>query len=186
MADDFRCRQGLAQAFLKLLETDIMNFRERMTSIIAVLALASGTSLAQAPVGGPQRGPGGVAVDAGIAASAGRPTTLQRQGLDDPALKLSGVQKTQIDTLFDGYMAEQNALGEKYPMTPGAPPSAEVTVARAKLREQFTAAVIKVLDDSQRKTWEAVQAAARPVRVPAVGVPSFPGGPGGSGPPPAR
>jgi hypothetical protein len=99
---------------------------------------------------------------------------ISRMALDDPALKLSDAQKGQIDKLVDGYIAEQSTLREKYPMTQGSPPSQEAMTAMRGARENFTSAVGKVLNDSQRATWEASMAARRP-----------PGGPPGGGPPPA-
>lgn len=72
--------------------------------------------------------------------------------------------------------AEQKMLAAKYPMTPGTPPSQEAMTARRAARENLNTAVGKVLDDTQRKTWETAQAARRPM-----------GGPGGGmGPPPTR
>ena len=74
---------------------------------------------------------------------------------------------------LDGYIAEQATLREKYPMTQGSPPSQEAMTAMRGSRENLNTAVGKVLNDSQRATWEATMAARRP-----------PGG-GPGGPPPA-
>jgi len=103
-----------------------------------------------------------------------KPTMISRLGLDDAALKLSDAQKGQIDKLVDGYIAEQATLREKYPMTQGSPPSQDMMNAMRSSRENLNTAVGKVLNDSQRATWEAGMAARRP-----------PGG-GPGGPPPAR
>ncbi len=136
---------------------------KRILTITAASAvvLVSSTAFAQAPPGGGMRAP----MD--------RPTVITRMGLDDPALKLSDAQKGQIDKLVDGYIAEQATLREKYPMTQGSPPSQEAMTAMRGARDNFTGAVGKVLNDSQRATWEASMAARRP-----------PGG-GPGGPPPA-
>jgi len=149
--------------------------RGGMMAMLAVMAFASVGAMAQAPGGGPPRGMGGMGMGMG---PADRPTTIQRQGLDDPALKLTAAQQAQIDKIVDGYLAEQKALGEKYPMTQGAPPSQEAMTARMTSRDNFNAALGKVLDDSQKKTWEAARAARRP---PGGGM-----GGGAGGPPPAR
>jgi hypothetical protein len=147
----------------------IVKSRGGMMAMLAVMAFASVNAMAQAPGGGPPRGMGG---------PADRPTTIQRQGLDDPALKLTDAQKAQIDKIVDGYLADQKTLGEKYPMTPGAAPAPEAMAARTAARDKLTADVGKVLDDSQKKTWEAARAARRP---PGGGM-----GGGAGGPPPAR
>jgi hypothetical protein len=152
----------------------ILKFRSGILAAVAALALASVGALAQAPGGGPPRGMG-MGMGMGMGA-ADRPTMIQRLGLDDAALKLSDAQKGQIDKIVDGFLAEQKTLAEKYPMTPGTPPSQEAMTARRAARENLNAAVGKVLDDTQRKTWETAQAARRPM-----------GGPGGGmGPPPPR
>lgn len=130
---------------------------------------------AQAP---PPGGPGGGPPRMGMMGAADRPTTIQRQGLDDPALKLTDAQKAQIDKIVDAYLADQKAMRDK--MTPGSPPSQDVMGAMRAAREKFTADIGKVLNDDQRKTWEAAQAARR--------AQFGGGGPGGGpgGPPPAR
>jgi hypothetical protein len=147
-----------------------------MMAMLAVMAFASVGAMAQAPAGGPPRMGGGMG--GGMGAPADRPTTIQRQGLDDPALNLTAAQKAQIDKIVDGYIAEQKTLAEKFPMTPGSPPSQEAMAARMAARDNLNAAVGKVLDDSQKKTWEAARAARRP---PGGGM-----GGGAGGPPPAR
>jgi Spy/CpxP family protein refolding chaperone len=141
-------------------------FKKILTATAAsAVVLVSATVLAQAPGGGPP--PGG-----GMRAPMDRPAMISRMALDDPALKLTDAQKGQIDKVVDGYIAEQATLREKYPMTQGAPPSQEAMTAMRGARENLNTAVGKVLNDSQRATWEASMAARRP-----------PGGPGG--PPPA-
>jgi Spy/CpxP family protein refolding chaperone len=130
----------------------------------SAVVMVSATAFAQGPPGGGMRGP----MD--------RPTIIQRMALDDPALKLSGDQQKQIDKLMDGYIAEQATLREKYPMTQGSPPSQEAMTAMRSARENLNTAVGKVLNDSQRATWQAAMAARRPPG----------GGPPGGGPPPAR
>ncbi|MEO6185553.1 MAG: hypothetical protein ABIP38_09015 [Steroidobacteraceae bacterium] len=150
----------------------IVKSRGGMMAMLAVMAVASVGAMAQAPAGGPPRMGGGMGMG-----PADRPTTIQRQGLDDPALNLTAAQKAQIDKIVDAYVVEQKTLGEKFPMTPGSPPSAEAMAARTASRDNLNAAVGKVLDDSQKKTWEAARAARRPPG----------GGMGGAGgPPPAR
>ena len=142
-------------------------FRKILAATAAsAVMLVSASAFAQAPGGGPP--PGG-----GMRGPMDKPTMISRLGLDDAALKLSDAQKGQIDKLVDGYIAEQATLREKYPMTQGSPPSQDMMNAMRSSRENLNTAVGKVLNDSQRATWEAGMAARRP-----------PGGPGG--PPPAR
>jgi Spy/CpxP family protein refolding chaperone len=147
-------------------------FREALVvataSVMAVFAVGAA---AQAPAGGPPRG-GGMGMGMGMGA-ADRPTTIERMGLNDPALKLTAAQQAQIDKIIDGYIAEQKTLAEKYPMTPGSPPGQDAMQARRTARDNLNAALGKVLNDEQRKSWEAAQAARRPQ-----------GGPGG--PPPGN
>lgn len=133
-----------------------------------MMALMAMGAAAQAPMGGPPRGAG-----MGMMGPVDKASTIERMGLNDPALKLTAAQKAEIDKVAEAYVAEQKALGEKYPMGQGTPPSQEGMQARRAAREKFTAAVGKVLDEGQRKTWEAAQAARRPPM----------GGPGGAPPP---
>jgi hypothetical protein len=140
-------------------------------SLMTVVAV---DAAAQAPApGGPPRGMGMGGM--GMMGPADKATTIERMGLNDPALKLTAAQKADIDKLADAYVTDQKALAAKYPMAQGSPPSQEGMQARRDAREKFTAAVGKVLNDEQRKTWEAAQAARRPPM----------GGPGGPGGPPA-
>lgn len=132
------------------------------------MAVVSFHALAQVPAGGPPRGAPGM----GMMGPADKASTIERMGLNDAALKLGAEQKAQIEKITGDYIAEQQALAEKYPMAPGNPPSEEGMRARRDAREQYTAAIGKVLDDEQRKTWQAAQAARRP-----------PMGPPGGGPP---
>jgi hypothetical protein len=169
---------------------NIMKSRGGMVTVLATLALASASAFAQAPgggpggAGGPPRGMGGGGM--GMGGVADRPTTIERQGLNDPALNLTAAQKAEIDKVVDAYLAEQKTLAEKYPMTPGSPPAADAMAARTKARDAFTAALGKVLNDAQRKTWEAARAARGPGGGMGGGRPGGPGGPGAGGPPPAR
>ena len=135
------------------------------------MAMISLGAAAQAPGGGPPGGGmGGMRMGA-----ADRPTTEQRMGLTDPAMKLTAAQQSQIDKIVDAYLDDQKKLAEKYPMAQGSPPSQEAMAARQASRETMTTAVGKVLNDDQRKIFEAAQQ-----RRPGGG------GPGGAmGPPPA-
>jgi Spy/CpxP family protein refolding chaperone len=139
-------------------------------SVMAVFAVGAA---AQAPAGGPPRG-GGMGMGMGMMGPQDRPGTIERMGLNDPALKLTAAQKAEIDKIVDGYIAEQKTLAEKYPMTPGSPPSQDAMQARRSARDNLNTALGKVLNDEQRKSWEAAQAARRPPM----------GGPGG--PPPGN
>jgi hypothetical protein len=137
----------------------------------AMMTMAAG-AMAQAPGGGPG-GPGG-----GFGPPTDRAGVIQRNGLGDAALKLTDAQKAEIDKAADAYLAEM----QKVPAAaPGGPPSPEVQAARTKARDNLTAAVNKVLNDEQKKTWQAAQAARRP-----PGGMGGPGGPPGGGPPGGR
>lgn len=143
----------------------------------AMLTMAAG-AMAQAPGGGPGGGPprGGPGMGGGMGGF-GQPTdragVLQRNGLDNADLKLTAAQKAEIDKAADAYLAEI----QKIPAAaPGGPPSPEVQAARTKARDNLMAAVNKVLNDDQKKTLEAAQAARR-----GGGGMGGPGGPGGGG-----
>jgi Spy/CpxP family protein refolding chaperone len=124
--------------------------------------------VAQAPPGGgPGRGMGmGGPVD--------KASMTQRLALDADGLNLTADQKGKIDKILDAYIADQNKMRAQ--MQPGSPPSQEAMGAMRASREKLNADVGAVLNDAQKKTWEAAMAARRPAGPP--------GGPGG--PPPGR
>lgn len=155
-----------------------------LAAATGVMLMVSGMASAQAPGGGPGAGPprGGMGMGMGMG-TPDRAGTIQRQGLNDPALKLTDAQKAEIDKIADAYVKEITAVNEKYPMTPGSPPSQEAMSARQKANENLTAAVGKVLNADQRKTWEAAQASRRGGPGGPGGGRGGPGGPGGFGGP---
>jgi Spy/CpxP family protein refolding chaperone len=130
-----------------------------------VLAVMSYGALAQAPGGGP----GG-----GMRMQLTRESVEQRNGLDNPELKLTADQKMQIDKLADGYVENMQKM-----MGGGGPPDMQ---AFMKARQDFAAAVGKVLNDEQRKMWEASQQRRGPGG--GMGGNRGPGGGGPGGPPP--
>lgn len=137
--------------------------RVLIATVVAAGAFAATPLLAQAPQGGGMGGMGMMPMD--------RASMEQRLALDAEGLNLSAAQKSQIDKIVDDYIVEQGKLREKYPMTPGSPPSQEAMTAMRSARENLNAAVGKVMNDGQRKTWEAAMAARRPAG------PMGPGGP---------
>jgi Spy/CpxP family protein refolding chaperone len=143
--------------------------RRLIAAALAAGMLVATPSFAQGPPGGGVGGMRGMM-------PMDRASMEQRLALDAEGLNLTAAQKSQIDKLVDDYIAGQNKLREKYPMTPGTPPSPEMMTAMRAAREELNAAVGKVMNDAQRKTWEAAMAARRP--------PMGPGGPGGPGGPP--
>lgn len=152
--------------------------RKGLLAAAAGAMLFSSAVMAQQgpPRGGPPGVPGGGMAMGGQLDRAG---TIQRFGLADAALKLTDAQKAQIDKAADAYVAEMKTVNEKYPMAAGSPPDQQGMDARNKARENLTAAVHKVLNDEQKKTWDAAQASRRG---PGMGGPGGPGGPGGMGP----
>lgn len=157
---------------------------KRMLVAVAAgaMTMMAANVMAQAPAGGPPRGPGG-GMGMGMGAPADVPTTIERQGLNDPALKITAAQKAEIEKVVKAYLDEQTKLNEKYPMAQGSPPSDEARAARQTSRTNFTAALSKVLNDEQRKTWEAAQATRRGGMGGGMGGPGG-GRPGGAGGPP--
>ncbi len=168
----------------------IVKSRGGMVAMLATLALASVTAFCP----GSGRRPGWWSAPwsgrwwrwRGFGGPVTKESTIQRQGLASPDLKLTDAQKASIDKLAEKYAADQTALQAKYPAAQGAGQNPDAQAARTKLREDFTAAVNKVLTPDQQKTW-----AARPQRGGGMGgggpggPPRGPGG-GAGGPPPAR
>ena len=162
---------------------NIVKSRGGMAAILASLALASASAIAQAPGGGPPGG--GAPRGGGFGGPATKEQVMQRQGLTMPELKLTAAQTAELEKLAEKMAADQTALQAKFPTTPGSPPSAEATAARTKMTEDFTAAVNKVLNDEQKKTWAARPQRGGPGGGGAGGPPGGGGGPpGGAGGPP--
>ncbi len=113
-------------------------------------------SIAQAPPGGgPPRGMG-----MGMGGPMDKAGMIQRLGLDDAALNLSADQKGKIDKLVDAFVADQGKMRAQ--MQPGSPPSPEMMGSMRAAREKLNADIGAVLNDSQKKTWEATMASRRP------------------------
>lgn len=150
----------------------------------AMMTMAAG-AFAQAPAGGP---PGGGPPRGMGMGQPDRAGTIQRFGLGDAALKLTDAQKAQIDKAVEAYVAEMTSVNQKYPMTQGSPPSQEAMGARTKARDDLNDAIGKVLNDEQKKTWEAAQASRRQGGPGGFGGggPGGPGGPPGGGRPPGQ
>jgi Spy/CpxP family protein refolding chaperone len=144
--------------------------RVLIATAVAAGAFAATPLLAQAPPGGGM-GMGGMGM-----MPMDRAGMEKRLALDAEGLNLTAAQKTQIDKIVDDYIVEQGKLRAKFPMTQGSPPSQEAMTAMRGARENLNTAVGKVMNEGQRKTWEAAMAARRP--------PMGPGGMGGPGGPP--
>lgn len=162
----------------------VSNKMKRVLVAVAAgaMTMMAANVMAQAPAGGPPRGPGG-GMGMGMGA-ADVPTTIERQGLNDPALKITAAQKAEIEKVTTAFVEEQKKIAEKYPMAQGSPPSQEGMTARQTARTNYQAAVGKILNDEQRKTWEAAQAARRGGMGGGMGGPGGGRGPGAGGPPP--
>ena len=121
--------------------------------------------VAQAPpAGGPPRG--GMGMGGAPMDKAGM---TQRMALDDAALNLTADQKGKIDKILDAYIAEQGKMRGQ--MQPGSPPSQELMSSMRTASQKLNTDVGAVLNDAQKKTWEAAMQARRPA-----------GGPPGAGP----
>jgi Spy/CpxP family protein refolding chaperone len=135
----------------------------------SAMTMMAANVVAQAPPGGGQGrgGFGGGQLD--------KPALMQRFALDADGLNLTADQKGKIDKILDAYIADQTKMRAQ--MQPGSPPSQEVMGAMRASRDKVNADIGAVLNDGQKKTWEAAMAARRPA-----------GGPGGGpgGPPPGR
>ena len=128
--------------------------------------------VAQAPPGGGPGGrpPGGMGMGMGQMDKAGM---TQRMALDDAALNLTADQKGKIDKLLDAFIADQAKM--RASMQAGSPPSQEMMGAMGTARQKLNADIGAVMNDGQKKTWEAAMAARRPA-----------GPPGGMGGPPRQ
>jgi Spy/CpxP family protein refolding chaperone len=116
--------------------------------------------VAQAPPGGgPPPGMG-----MGMGGAMDKAGMTQRMALDDAALNLTADQKGKIDKILDGYIADQAKM--RAGMQPGSPPSQEMMGAMRAGREKLNAEIGAVLNDGQKKTWEAAMAARRPAGPP--------------------
>ena len=157
----------------------------------SAMTMMAANVMAQAPQGGAPRGPGG-GMGGGMGMGGGqldRAGVIQRFGLGDEALKLTAAQKGELDKAADAYVAEMKTVNEKYPMTQGQPPGQDAMQARMKARDNLNAAVGKVLNAEQKKTWDArPQGGPGGMGGPGGGMggrpPGGPGGPGGFGGPP--
>ncbi|MFO1503707.1 MAG: hypothetical protein U1F39_07800 [Steroidobacteraceae bacterium] len=146
----------------------VSKFRGMLVAIAAGAMMTMAVDgVAQAPPGG---GPGG---GARMGAPMDKAGMTQRLALDAEGLNLSADQKGKIDKILDAYIAEQNKM--RASMQPGSPPSQEAMGAMRASREKLNADVGAVMNDGQKKTWEAAMAARRPA-----------GGPGGPGGPPRQ
>jgi hypothetical protein len=92
---------------------------------------------------------------------------MQRMALDDAALNLTADQKGKIDKILDAYIADQAKM--RAAMQPGSPPNPDMMGAMRTSREKLNADIGGVLNDGQKKTWEAAMAARRPAGPPGGG-----------------
>jgi len=143
----------------------VSKFRGMLVAIAAgAMTMMAMDGVAQAPPGGgPPRGMG-----MGMGGPMDKAGMTQRMALDDPALNLSADQKGRIDKILDGYIAEQGKM--RAGMQPGSPPSQEMMGAMRAAREKLNADIGAVLNDGQKKTWEAAMAARRPAMGPGGGM----------------
>lgn len=129
-----------------------------------LLAAVAGTMTmmvwAQAPQGAVPGG-GPIPIRSGLDADKYRMMTITQQGLNSSALNLSIAQKAKISQIVDAYVIEQAALDRKYPTEPGARPSPAAVQARQTALANLTAALGSVMNEEQRQTWQAAQAARR-------------------------
>lgn len=133
----------------------------------SAMSMMAMSVVAQAPpAGGPPGGGMGMGMGMGQMDKAG---LTQRLALDDAALNLTADQKGKIDKILDAYIADQGKMRGQ--MQPGSPPSQEMMGSMRTAREKLNTDVGAVLNDAQKKTWQAAMASRRP-----------PGGPPGAGP----
>jgi hypothetical protein len=82
---------------------------------------------------------------------------IQDQGLNDPALKLTGDQRAQIDKILAAYLQEKGAFRQRL-ATSHDLSAAQVAAANKQSLSAFNAKVGQVLNASQRMIWDASMA----------------------------
>lgn len=118
----------------------------------AMLLMAVDGAAQAPPGGGPPRG-------MGMGGPMDKAGMMQRLALDAEGLNLSSDQKGRIDKLLDGFIAEQGKM--RASMQSGTPPGPEMMGAMRGMREKLNTDIGAVLNDGQKKTWEAAMAARR-------------------------
>lgn len=103
-----------------------------------------------------------------------RASIVDIHGLDNPALRLTSRQQTEVDAIIRSYLEEYKKIAALFPLVRGEFPSADSIVTRQDALVKFTVAVGKVMNDEQRRTWETAQAARLKPRDPNGGF--HPGG----------
>jgi hypothetical protein len=81
------------------------------------------------------------------------PNTIKQLGLDDQSIGLSSEQRSEIDRIVDIYLAEQDALRAKHPVTPGTPATAEMREALQASQAKLNLSIGKLLNADQRQAW---------------------------------
>ncbi|HMA12248.1 MAG TPA: hypothetical protein VKO83_10200, partial [Steroidobacteraceae bacterium] len=117
------------------------------------------------PGGGPPRGMG---MGMGMMGPMDKAGLSQRLALDAEGLNLSADQKGRIDKILDAYIADQGKM--RAGMQQGSPPSQEMMGAMRAAREKLNADIGAVMNDGQKKTWEAAMASRRPAMGPGGGM----------------
>jgi hypothetical protein len=111
-------------------------------ALLSVVAFASVASSAEAPIRSVPR-----AVERQHA----------KEGLNNPALKLTDSQRSRIQMIVESYRAEESANVQRY-AAQGLKPDAGTAAASQQARNRMMAAIDQVLDASQRQTLKAEQA----------------------------
>lgn len=142
----------------------VSKFRGMLVAVAAgtMMSMAMGVVAQAPPAGGPPRG------GMGMGGPVDKAGMMQRMALDDAALNLTADQKGKIDKILDGYIADQAKM--RAGMQPGSPPSQEAMGAMRTAREKLNADIGAVMNDGQKKTWEAAMAARRPAGPPGGGM----------------
>lgn len=91
-------------------------------------------------------------------ADALRGFTIQQQGLNSSALKLSRPQKAEIDKILAAYVNEQIMLEDRTPTEQRR--SEQAANARAAALQNLVGALGKVMNSEQRATWETAKRAS--------------------------
>jgi hypothetical protein len=95
-----------------------------------------------------------------------RASVVDIHGLDNPALRLTARQQTEVEAIIRSYLEAYKKITAKFPAVRGEFPTADSIIARQDALVKFTTDLRKLMNDEQRKTWETAQAARLKPRDP--------------------
>ena len=121
-----------------------------------VAVVASAITITSSAQTRPQSAPiTAIVMPPGTGAATYRAMTMSLQRLNNPALNLTPEQMAEISKVIDGFVAEQMALDKSSPVARGSKPSRAELQDRKSAVAKLTAKLGQVMNDEQRRKWEA-------------------------------